>query len=190
MAKTRIGVSGRRGSFSEEAGRLYARSHKIKGVHFEFLTSVENVLNALEKDHIDLGVFPIENINGGLVEEALEAMSRHNFKIERQFNMEVHQNFIVKNGLTAARVQRIVSHVQTKLQCERYLQRKWPNVPFLEYADTALAAEDLANGKLPQTTAVIASRRAAKIHGLKVLEPSVHDDKYNFTRFVAARPRR
>ncbi len=129
-------------------------------------------------------------LNGGLVDEAIEAMSGHLFKIERIFNIEVHQNLLVKNGMTASRLQKITSHVQARLQCERYLQRKWPNIPFVDYEDTAKAAEDLASGKLPPTTAVIASLGAARVHKLKVLEPSIHDDKFNFTRFIAARHRR
>lgn len=185
-----IGVSGAAGSFSEEAALIYARKHKLGKRRIEYLISAEGVLAALEEGRIELGIFPIENLNGGMVDEALEAMSGHIFRIERKFNIEVHQNLLVKNGMTASRVRKITSHIQARLQCERYLQRQWPHTPFEDYADTAKAAEDLASGKLPATTAVIASLAAARVYGLKVLESSIHDDKFNFTRFIAARARR
>mgnify|MGYP001564583245 CR=1 FL=1 len=184
-----IGVSGAPGSFSEEAAITYARKHRLRRRKVEYLISAEGVLDALEEGRVDLGIFPIENLNGGLVDETVEAMSGHNFRIERLFNIEVHQNLLVKNGMTASRVRKITSHIQARLQCERYLQRQWSHTPFEDYADTAKAAEDLASGKLPATTAVIASLTAARVYGLKVLEPSIHDDKFNFTRFIAARQR-
>ena len=188
--RTLMGVSGAKGSFSEEAGRTYARKHKLRHLHIEYLISVENVLAALERGDIDIGVFPIENLNGGLVDEAIEAMSGHLFRIERIFNIEVHQNLLVKNGTTTSKVRKIASHVQARLQSERYLQRCWHGIPFEDYSDTAQAAADLASGKLPPTTAVIASLGAARAYKLKVLEPSIHDDKFNFTRFIAARRRK
>jgi prephenate dehydratase len=55
------------------------------------------------------------------------------------------------------------------------------------YPDTAKAAEDLANGTVPDTTAVIAPRKCAELYGLEVLEESIQDLKYNFTTFVVAR---
>ena len=51
--------------------------------------------------------------------------------------------------------------------------------------DTAKAAEDLASGKLPKTTAVIASRNATHMYKLKILEESIQDLKFNYTVFIA-----
>jgi prephenate dehydratase len=67
-----------------------------------------------------------------------------------------------------------------------YLKRMWPKVKVGEYADTAKAAEDLAAGKLPAGTAVIASLEAARAYKLDVLEESVQDLKFNYTTFVVA----
>ena len=184
-----IGVSGAQGSFSGAAGQMYARDHKLGRRKLRYLISVEGVLAALEKGEIDLGIFPIENLRGGLVEEAILAMSAHNFKIERVFNFDVHQNLLVKNGTTASQVRNITSHVQTQLQCRHYLAQHWPDTPFRAYADTAQAAADLASGTLPPTTAVIASLEAARVYKLKVLVRSIHDEKFNITRFIAARRR-
>ena len=68
-----------------------------------------------------------------------------------------------------------------------YLKRKWGGVELEEYADTAKAAEDLAGGVLPKTTAVIASKKAAEVYGLEILEESIQDLKFNYTSFVAAK---
>ncbi len=57
----------------------------------------------------------------------------------------------------------------------------------MPYPDTARAAEDLAAGILPDTTAVIAPRRAAELNGLQILEESIQDLKFNYTVFIVAK---
>lgn len=183
-----IGISGVRGSFSEEAAHTYVRKQGIKKHTIEYLVSVENVLAALERGDIDLGIFPIENSNGGIVIEAVHAMAAHRFAVKKMFEIDVHQNLLVRKGTTADAIKKIVSHDQALKQCRMYLKRMWPKVKLEEYADTAKAAADLATGKLSASTAVIASRAAAHEYKLDVLEESIQDLKFNYTSFVVAVP--
>lgn len=62
----------------------------------------------------------------------------------------------------------------------------WGNAEILPYADTAKAANDLSDGTLPDTTAVIASRGCAALYDLDILEESIQDLKFNYTTFVVA----
>lgn len=191
MAKTPkkpllIGISGARGSFSEEAARAYTAAAGLKNSRFSYLISVENVLRALEDGNIGLGVFPIENSNGGIVIEAVHAMAKHRFHIKKLFEIQIAMNLLVKKGVKARQVKRIVSHDQALKQCRHYLKRCWGKVKIGEYPDTAQAAADLSGGKLPTSTAVIASRAAAKTYKLDVLEESIQDLKFNYTSFVVA----
>ncbi len=181
-----IGISGARGSFSEEAARTYAAKLGIKRFSLDCLVSAENVLAALEAGKIAVGIFPIENSNGGIVIEAVYAMAKHRFTIKKIFEIDVHHNLLVRRGTTADMVTMITSHDQALKQCRMYMRRKWTNVHMHEYADTAKAAEDLACGVLSEHTAVIASRTAAKLYGLDILEESIQDLKFNYTSFIAA----
>ncbi len=182
----KIGVMGAKGSFSEQAGERYLREHcNIEGEILP-LISAENVLTALEAGEIDRGVFPIENSNGGIVIEAVHAMAKHRFAIERMFELDVHHMLLVKKGITASHILAVSSHDQALKQCRMYLKRVWPMAEIIPYADTAKAAEDLGNGTLPDTTAVIASRGCADLYGLDILEESIQDLKYNYTTFVVA----
>jgi len=181
-----IGVSGAPGSFSEEAGRTYAHKIGLKKYEIEYLITVENVLAALDCGDISLGVFPIENSNGGIVLEAVHAMSKHNFHIKKIFEIDIHMNLLVKKGAQAGKISKIVSHDQALRQCRVYLRRIWPKAKVEAYPDTAQAAKDLSEGKFPPTTAVIASLAAAKRYKLDVLEESIQDLKFNYTSFVAA----
>ena len=56
-----IGVSGDKGSFSEEAAEYYCYKNAVSDYELKYLVSVENVLTALSKDEITMGIFPIEN---------------------------------------------------------------------------------------------------------------------------------
>lgn len=178
----RIGISGAPGSFSQEAALKFDPQAEIV-----FLVSVENVLTELEKGTIDRGVFPIENSTGGIVIEAVYAMSKHQFDVEKMFEIEVNQNLIVHKGVTASEITSVTSHDQALKQCRMYLKRMWPDIELVPYADTALAAKDLSEGVLPRTTAVVASARAAEMYGLDILEEKIQDLKFNYTVFIAAK---
>lgn len=184
----KIGVMGAKGSFSEEAGRIYAQKAGLKKFTLDYLVSAENVLTTLESGGIDIGIFPIENSNGGIVIEAVHAMAKHRFAIKKLFEIDVHHNLLVRRGTTSDKVKTITSHDQALKQCRMYLKRIWPKVKVREYEDTAKAAEDLASGKLPASTAVIASRAAASVYKLDILEESIQDLKFNYTSFIAAVP--
>jgi prephenate dehydratase len=181
-----VGISGVEGSFSEEAGKHYAKTLKHKPKYI-YLVTVERVLGALEDGTIDIGIFPIENSTGGIVLEAVHAMAKHRFVIEKIFHIEIHQNLLALPKTTPARIAQIISHDQALKQCRMYLKREWPDTELVEYEDTAKAAADLASGRLPKTSGVIASREAAKRYKLAILEPSIQDLKYNFTTFIAGR---
>ncbi len=183
----KIGVMGAKGSFSEQAGEMYRDKEKISNAEIMPLISAENVLTALNNGEIDRGVFPIENSNGGIVIEAVHAMAKHTFLIERMFELDVHHMLIVKKGITASHIKTICSHDQALKQCRMYVKRIWPDADVTPYVDTAKAAADLANGILPDTTAVIAPRRAAELYGLEILEESIQDLKFNYTTFIVAK---
>lgn len=150
------------------------------------LVTAEKVLTAVEDGSITIGIFPIENSNGGVVIEAVHAMAAHRFTIERMFEVDIHHNLLVKPGITSAHIDCITSHDQAIKQCRMYLKRVWPHVDIAEYEDTAAAAKALHEGELPDTTAVIAPKQCAKLYDLEVLEESIQDLKFNYTTFIAA----
>ncbi len=185
MTTLKIGVSGNKGSFSEEAANYYCHKHGIADYEIIYLISVEGVLQAYENNEINKGFFPIENSNGGIVYEAVYSMSKHNFAIENIFEIDVRHCLLVKPGTNPSAIDKIVSHQQGLKQCRMYLKRKWPEVDLEEYSDTAQAASDLMSGALSPHAAVIASKACASLYGLEILEEGIQDLKFNFTSFIA-----
>lgn len=185
MQEKVIGVSGAIGSFSEQAAKEYCRKHDIDDYRLEYLISVENVLNALENRKIDMGVFPIENSNGGIVIESVYAMSRYIFNINELFEIPVIHCLLAKSGTAREDIKTIASHDQALKQCKMYIRRSWTNINIEERDDTAKAAKDLSEGILTPDTAVLAPESCAELYGLTVLEKGVQDLKFNFTSFLA-----
>jgi len=185
MKKITIGVSGDVGSFSEQAAVEYCRKNQITDYELKYLISVEKVLNSLENKKIDLGIFPIENSNGGVVIESIYAMSRYIFKIKDIFEIPVIHCLLTKKGVAKEDIKSIASHDQALKQCKMYLKRQWSNASLKETADTAKAARDLSEGKLDNETAILAPESCATLFGLMVMEKGVQDLKFNFTNFLA-----
>lgn len=183
----RIGVMGARGSFSEEAGRRYAeRTLKRTKYSIDYCITPEKTLAALESGDIDIGILAIQNSTMGVVRVTIDAMGKYRFKVKDVFPIDVHHYLLVRPGMTREKVTTIVSQDPAIQQCRKYLKRKWPKTKIRLYSDTAKAAADLASGKLPSDCAVIASRVASEVYGLRVLEKSIQDSKDNATSFIAA----
>jgi prephenate dehydratase len=68
------------------------------------------------------------------------------------------------------------------MQCRQFLA-KHPTLKAVETEDTAGAAEEIMARQL-RGKAAICHAEAARMHGMKVLEDSIEDNKHNFTRFL------
>jgi prephenate dehydratase len=185
----RIAISGIAGSFSEEAARKYLDEADMDA-EIVYAVSARGTFETVTGGSAEYGLVPLENSNGGIVLETVYAMADFTWHIERILEIDVQQNLIAAPGVKRDKITAVVSHHQALAQCKFYLRSDFPDTPLEEYADTALAARDLAEGKLPRTTAVIASRAAAELYHLPILEPGIQDLKFNFTSFMAISPHR
>lgn len=182
----RIGVSGDAGSFSEEAAWLYARQAGIKP-KLSYLIDMEGVLGALTKRKIDLGIFPVVNSRGGLVQGAFEAMGRHRFSLVDEIWLDVKQNLMCRQEIGKQQIKIIASHPQALSQCQRHIQKNYPKAELREWKDTARAARDLKAGRLNKFAAVIGPAASARIYGLKVIGANIQDSRPNLTTFIVVK---
>jgi prephenate dehydratase len=101
------------------------------------------------------------------------------------FYVEISQNLLAKDGIALGDIEEIHSHEQALKQCKDYLAEKFWSKKLVEKDDTAKAAQDLAEGRLSDNTAVIASKNSAQKYGLNIIESDIHDLKKNLTLFLA-----
>src|SRR5207247_6279452 len=170
----RAGYQGEPGAYSEEA--LLALFPDAEPVgHRTFTMAVD----ALLRGEVDLGVIPVENTLGGIVQEANDLLWER--RGPRLVRARVHPVRHCLVGLPGAPVRRAISHPQALAQTRRYLEAS--GIDAVPHYDTAGAARQLAEHPEPGLAAV-ASAAAARRYGLQVLAEGIQDDDTNRTRVV------
>ena len=180
-----IGVSGDVGSFSEEAGYIYAaKAHNVNH-ELRYLIDMDGVLSALECGEIDVGVFPFVNYNSGIVWPAFTAMGKYGFKPIDDLQLNVEQCLLVRDGTSLKDITTLYSYTPAFEQCKSFINSNGFNT--IDWGDTAKAARDLADGILSQHAAVVGSAQAAKSYNLVILERGIQDLQPNITRFIVVK---
>jgi prephenate dehydratase len=173
----RLAYQGEPGAYSEAAALVYG------GSHTETLPckSFDEVFEAVEKKKATHGVVPLENSIGGTIHRNYDLLLDHELQITGEVELDVVHCLQALPGTKLADVKIVYSHPQALAQCERYLRELGATVEAVY--DTAGGAKLVAEQKL-QGAAALASRRAAEVFGLEVLQEAVQDYEYNITRFA------
>lgn len=178
-----IGVQGDIGSYSELACKIYCKHHQIENYKIKYLINAEPVLKALYRGDIDRGIIAIQNAQGGVVLESVNALSEYNAYIHELFGIVINHCLMVRPG--TEKIITIVSHEQALKQCRDNIAKLYPEAMITPYRDTALAARKLAKGGFPEGTAVIAPRTAASYYKLEIVHQGIQDlGTKNITDFL------
>ena len=173
----RLAYQGEPGAYSEAAALVYG------GDHAETLPckSFDEVFEAVVKKRATHGVVPLENSIGGTIHRNYDLLLEHELNITGEVELDVIHCLQALPGTTLADVKVVYSHPQALAQCERYLRDLGATVEAVY--DTAGGAKLVSEQKLAGAAA-LASRRAAQVFGLEVLQEAVQDYEYNITRFA------
>lgn len=180
-----IGVSGDVGSFSEEAGWIYAAKAHSGQHELRYLIDMEGVLASLNRGEIDVGIFPFVNYNSGIVWPAFSAMGRYSFMPIDDLQLNVEQCLIAKEDIALTNIKVLYSYTPAFEQCKGFIN--FHGYTTIDWGDTAKAARDLAAGLLPENSAVVGSAQAAKSYGLKIIKHGIQDLQPNITRFIVVK---
>jgi arogenate/prephenate dehydratase len=173
----RLAYQGEPGAYSEAAALQYG------GPHAETLPcpSFEDVFDAVSRKKATHGVVPLENSIGGTIHRNYDLLLDHDLTICGEVELDVVHCLQALPGTKVGDVKVVYSHPQALAQCERYLKDLGASVEAVY--DTAGGAKLVAEKKLAGAAA-LASRRAADVFGLEVLQEAVQDFEYNITRFA------
>jgi len=159
---------------------LAALRHFGSSAVFVPADSIKGVFDAVDSGETAFGVVPIENSNEGVITHTLDMFLDYELKVTAEVLLEITHNLISKSG-DKARIKKVHSNPHAAAQCRRWLLTNLAEIPVLDIASTAKAAE-LASRD--EEAAAIASELAAKIYDLKFVEKNIGDSKYNVTRFL------
>lgn len=143
----------------------------------------EDVFEAVEDGSCALGFIPIENSLAGSIHRNYDLLREHSLHIIGETTLRVRHCLIAAPGASMDKITKVISHPQALDQCRGFLNRWEGGVRVEQVYDTAGAVKQLAETR-NQTTAAIASRRAAELYGMSILMEGIEDDEANFTRFL------
>jgi prephenate dehydratase len=179
MAKPRlnkIAFQGEPGANSHLAARdAYPRMQAIPCATFE------DALAAVNTGAAKLAMIPIENSVAGRVADIHHLLPQSGLYIVAEHFERVRHQLLTLPGVKLSELKTVHSHVMALGQCRKAI-RALKLRPVVE-ADTAGAARELRESG-DRTRAVIASRLAAEIYGLKIGKADIEDAQHNTTRFV------
>jgi len=142
--------------------------------------SIPAVFEEVEKGRAQYGVVPVENSTEGMVSHTLDMFMESDLKINAEVLLEIHHYLLSRTGRFED-IRKVYSHLQPIAQCRNWLAEHLPNVPVVDVASTALAAQIVSED---YTAAAIASELAAAMYDLKVVWERIEDQVNNFTRFL------
>ena len=129
----------------------------------------------------DAVVLPLENSYAGEVGQVTDLMFSGPLYVNHILPLSVTHDLLAVEGATLETIQTVVSHPQALAQCEEFLRSH--GYKQMTYANTALAAEYVAQLNDP-TVAAIASAESAERFGLKPLAEGINQSQVNTTRFA------
>ena len=173
----RIAYQGEPGAYSEAAALVFAPDAETVGCR-----SFDEVFAAVSEGRVARGILPMENSIGGSIHRNYDLLVEHELPIVGEVELSVDHCLLGRPGTRLEDVKVVYSHPQALAQCERYLERM-SGVEIVAVYDTAGGAKMVAEGSRPDAAAV-ASRRAADVFGLVIIEEQIQDYAANITRFV------
>jgi prephenate dehydratase len=176
-----VAFFGPAGTFTEEAllsqDDLAARDRVA-------LSSIPDVIAAVETGECEVGVVPIENAIEGSVSVTLDTLAfESDLLIQREVDLPISMALFAKPGTKLSDVRQVLSFPIAAAQCRGFLRTKLPDAAFAAANSTADAAATVARSRRTDQAA-IGNPLAAKLHGLKVLAREIEDHPENQTRFV------
>lgn len=179
----KIGYQGIGGSNSENAAKILSKELKLNNVDLIPLITSANVVNELNLKNIDYGVMAIENTIGGLVKETRNALIDMNISVLEEISIQIHHCIFKKSEIIMDNIKNVASHTQALTQCNKNIEKLFPNCNIIETEDTSIAAKYLKEGILPDNTAVICNKNAGEIFNLELVSENIEDNLNNYTTF-------
>ena len=173
----RVAFQGEPGAYSEQAVFNY-----FGQIETQPCESFDAVFDAVVSNSSESALIPIENSLAGSIHQNYDLLLRHDLHIVGEYPLRVQHCLITLPHVKKSDIKKVISHPQALGQCAAYLRALGVKVE--QVYDTAGSVKMLKESGA-RDTAAIASRRAAEIYGMQILEEGIEDNAENYTRFLA-----
>jgi len=172
----KVAYQGEPGAYSEEAGHGYF-DKPIMAPQKSF----DDVFAAVTRGECDSGLIPIENSLAGSIHQNYDLLLANDLHIVGEYLLRVRHCLIGMPNSKLADIKKAISHPQALGQCAGYLKEK--GIQPSPVYDTAGSVKMLKESG-ETDTAAIASKIAAEIYEMQILEDGIEDNQENYTRFL------
>jgi len=173
----KVAFQGEPGAYSEQA--VFDYYGEVETLPCE---SFDVMFDSVVSGKSDLALAPIENSLAGSIHQNYDLLLRHDLHIVGEYLLRVRHCLITLPGVKKEDIKKAISHPQALGQCAAYL-RNLGVKPETVY-DTAGSVKILKTSG-ERDTAAIASRRAAELYEMQIIEEGIEDNAENYTRFLA-----
>jgi len=171
----RVSFQGEPGAYSEAAAVSFF-DDKIKTIP---CPTFAKVLKNTEDNEDDYSILPIENSLEGSVGESNDLLLATNLTVIGETYHRI-QHCLIGTG-SIEDIDTVYSHPQALGQCRQFIQEhSLKTVPSYDTAGSVRTIKDLNKDNV----ACIASRNAAEIFGVAVIQEGIEDNANNYTRFL------
>jgi len=171
----RISFQGERGAYSEAAAISFFEGEIETIPCSTFADALKNTENGAS----DYSILPIENSLEGSVGESNDLLLSTNLIVTGEIYHRVHHCLIGTGSI--GDIETVYSHPQALGQCKQFIQENsLKTIPSYDTAGSVKIIKDLNKNNV----ACIASKNAAKIFDVPVIQEGVEDTANNYTRFL------
>ena len=173
----KIAFQGEPGAYSEQAIFEYFGEAETQPCG-----SFDAVFEAVNSGECESALIPIENSLAGSIHQNYDLLLRNQLYIVGEYFLRVRHCLIALPGVKKSEIRKAMSHPQALGQCAAYLRSH--GIQAEQVYDTAGGVK-LLKERGARDTAAVASRRAAELYGMRILEEGIEDNPENYTRFLA-----
>ncbi len=173
----KVAFQGEPGAYSEQA--VFNYFGEVETLPCE---SFDIMFDSVVSGKSDTALVPIENSLAGSIHQNYDLLLRHDLHIVGEYLLRVQHCLIAMPGVKKGDIRKAISHPQALGQCAGYLRSH--GIKAEQVYDTAGSVKMLKESGVLDVAA-IASRRAAELYGMQILEEGIEDNPENYTRFLA-----
>jgi prephenate dehydratase len=176
--KIKIAIQGIEGSFHHAV----AQSYFDKNIKVICCSSFDQLVISVLENNSTYGVMAIENSIAGSIIPNYALIDQNDLKIVGEYYYQIQHSLLALPNQNIDDILEVHSHPMALLQCKDFFS-KFPNIKLVESDDTANAAKEISINNIFNRGA-IASKTAAGLYNLQMLEDSIQTISNNVTRFV------
>ena len=173
----KVAIQGIKGSFHD----LVAKKYFGEQIEIIECMTFSEIPVLLKNNTADSAVMAIENSIAGAILPNYALIDEHDLSIEGELYLNIHHHLLALKGQSIEDIREVWSHPMAILQCNKFF-RDYPNIKLIEEKDTAEVAKRIQEKQI-YNVAAIASKQAAIMYGLEIIEDDIQTIKNNSTRF-------